>query len=127
MAMLSGFYGALAALLATVGIYGIISYMAVRRKNEIGIRMAMGASKSNILAMILREGLGLIAIGLASGTILAVIGGRAAATMLFGVKPADPTTLAVAIGGLTLVAVAASLLPAVRATGVQPVEVLREE
>jgi putative ABC transport system permease protein len=127
MAMLSGFYGALAALLATVGIYGIISYMAVRRKNEIGIRMAMGASKSNILAMILREGLGLVAIGLASGTILAVIGGRAAGTMLFGVKPADPITLAVAIGGLTLVAVAASLLPAVRATGVQPVEVLREE
>jgi putative ABC transport system permease protein len=127
MATLSGFYGALAAVLATVGLYGIISYIAVRRKNEIGIRMAMGASKRNILTMILREGLGLVGIGLVIGTILAVIGGRAAGAMLFGVKPADPMTLVVAIGGLTLVAVAASLLPAVRATAVHPMQVLREE
>jgi putative ABC transport system permease protein len=127
MATLSGFYGALASMLATVGLYGIISYMVMRRRNEIGIRMAMGASKGNILKIILREGLGLVAIGLVVGTILAVIGGRAARAMLFGVNPADPITLALAIGGLALVAVVASLLPAVRATGIHPMQVLREE
>jgi putative ABC transport system permease protein len=127
MATLSGFYGALAAMLATVGLYGIISYMVIRRRNEIGIRMALGASKSSILKMILREGLGLVAVGLVIGTVLAIIGGKAARAMLFGVNPADPFTLAVAIGGMTLVAVAASLLPALRATGIHPMQVLREE
>ena len=127
MATLSGFYGALAAMLATVGLYGIISYMAIRRRNEIGIRMALGASKSSILKMILREGLGLVAVGLVMGTALAIIGGKAARAMLFGVNPADPFTLALAIGGMTLVAVAASLLPALRATGIHPMQVLREE
>jgi predicted permease len=127
MATLSGFYGALAAMLAAVGLYGIISYMVVRRRNEIGIRMALGASKSTVLKMILREGLGLVAVGLVIGTVLAVIGGRAARAMLFGVNPADPMTLALAIGGLTLVAVIASLLPAVRATGIHSMQVLREE
>jgi predicted permease len=127
MATLSGFYGALAAMLAMVGLYGIISYTVVRRRNEIGIRMAIGASHGNILRMILREGLGLVAIGLVIGTVLAVIGGRAARAMLFGVDPADPITFALAIGGLTIVAVVASLLPAVRATGIHPMQVLREE
>jgi putative ABC transport system permease protein len=127
MAALSGFYGALAAMLAMVGLYGITSYMVMRRRNEIGIRMAMGASESNILKMILREGLGLVAAGLVIGTILAVIGGRATRALLFGVNPADPITLVLAIGGLTLVAVVASLLPAVRATGIHPMQVLREE
>jgi putative ABC transport system permease protein len=127
MATLSGFYGALATILAMIGLYGIISYMVIRRRNEIGIRMALGASKSSILKIILREGLGLVAVGLVIGTILAVIGGRAARAMLFGVNPADPITLALAIGGLTLVAVVASLLPAMRATGIHPMQVLREE
>jgi len=68
MATLSGFYGTLAAILAMVGIYGIISYMVVRRRNEIGVRIALGAGKINILVMILREALILLAIGLAAGT-----------------------------------------------------------
>jgi putative ABC transport system permease protein len=127
MATLSGFYGALAAMLAMVGLYGIVSYMVVRRRNEFGIRMAMGASGGNILTMILRESLGLVATGLVIGTILAVIGGRAARAMLFGVDAADPISLLLAIGGLTLVAMVASLLPAVRATGIHPMQVLREE
>ena len=114
-------------MLATVGLYGIISYMVIRRRNEIGIRMAIGASKGNIVMIILREGLGLVAIGLLIGTILAVMGGRAARAMLFGVNPADPITLALASGGLALVAAVASLLPAVRATGIHPMQVLREE
>jgi ABC-type antimicrobial peptide transport system permease subunit len=114
-------------MLATVGLYGIISYMVVRRRNEIGIRMAMGASDSNILRMILGEGLGLTAIGLVIGTVLAVIGGRAAQAILFGVDPADPITFALAIGGLTVIALVASLAPAVRATRNHPMQVLREE
>jgi ABC-type antimicrobial peptide transport system permease subunit len=127
MAMLSGFYGVLAAVLAMVGIYGVISYMVVRRRNEIGVRIALGASKGKILGMILREATVVLAIGLAAGTALAIAAGGAARAMLFGLKPADPMTLGLAIGGLTLVALAASALPAARAAAVQPMQVLREE
>ncbi|MGB9029421.1 MAG: FtsX-like permease family protein, partial [Acidobacteriaceae bacterium] len=127
MATLSGFYGALAAVLAMVGIYGIISYMVVRRRNEIGVRIALGAGKGNILGMVLRETLTLLAIGVVVGAGLAVAVGRAAQTMLFGLKPADPVVLVVAVGSLTVIALAASVVPAARATGVDPMQVLREE
>ena len=105
MATLSGFYGVLAAVLAMVGIYGIISYMVVRRRNEIGVRIALGAGKANILGMILREALALLAIGLVAGTGLAAAAGSAARAMLFGLKPIDPLTLVLAAGGLTIIAV----------------------
>ena len=127
MATLSGFYGVLAAVLAMVGIYGIISYMVVRRRNEIGVRIALGAGKANILGMILREALVLLAIGLVAGTGLAAAAGSAARAMLFGLKPVDPLTLVLAAGGLTIIAVAASAIPAARAAGVDPMQVLREE
>ncbi len=127
MATLSGFYGALAATLALVGLYGIISYMVIRRRNEIGIRMAMGAGRMRILRMILREAMVLLAVGLAIGGILVLAAGGAAGAMLFGVKANDTVSLAEAMAALALAAVCASLIPAARATGVQPVEVLREE
>jgi predicted permease len=127
MATLSGFYGLLAAALAMVGLYGIVSYMVIRRRNEIGIRIAMGASKASILRMILREGMILLGAGLVVGALLVLAAGSAARSMLFGVKPTDPVSLAVAAAGLTLVAVLASLLPAARATAVHPMQVLREE
>jgi putative ABC transport system permease protein len=127
MATLSGFYGALAATLAMVGLYGIISYIVVRRRNEIGIRMAMGAGRMRILRMILREATVLLAAGLAIGVVLVLAMGGAARVMLFGVKPSDGASLAMALAGLAFVAVCASLIPAARATGVQPAEVLREE
>ena len=127
MATLSGFYGVLAAVLAMVGIYGIISYMVVRRRNEIGVRIALGAGKANVLGMILREALALLVIGLVAGTGLAAAAGSAARAMLFGLKPVDPLTLALAAGGLTIIAVAASAIPAARAAGVDPMQVLREE
>jgi putative ABC transport system permease protein len=127
MATLSGFYGALAAVLAMVGLYGIVSYMVVRRRNEIGIRMAMGAGRMRILRMILREALVLLAAGLAIGVILALVMGSAARAMLFGVKANDALTLAAAMSALALAAVCGCFIPAARATGVQPVEVLREE
>jgi putative ABC transport system permease protein len=127
MATLSGFYGVLAAVLAMVGIYGIISFMVVRRRNEIGVRIALGAGKANVLGMILREALALLAIGLVSGTGLAAAAGSAARAMLFGLRPVDPLTLVLAAGGLTIIGVAASAIPAARAAGLDPMQVLREE
>jgi hypothetical protein len=127
MATLSGFYGILAAVLAMVGIYGIISYMVVRRRNEIGVRIALGAGKGNILGMVLRETMTLLAIGLVAGTALAIAAGSAARVMLYGLQPTDPMTMILAAGSLTLIGFAAGALPAARAAAVDPMQVLREE
>ena len=127
MATLSGFYGALAAVLAMVGLYGIVSYMVIRRRNEIGIRMAMGADKMSILQMILREVMGLLGAGLAIGIVLVLGVGGVAQAMLYGIKANDAVSLGLAVGALAVAGGCASLIPAARATGVQPVEVLREE
>jgi putative ABC transport system permease protein len=127
MATLSGFFGALAAILAVIGLYGVISYMVARRTNEIGIRMAFGANGAGIVGLILREALLLLGIGLVVGTALALAAARTASSMLFGLKPYDPSTLAFAISALALVAVAASYIPARRAAGVDPMVALREE
>jgi predicted permease len=127
MATLSGFFGALAGVLAVIGLYGVISYMVARRTNEIGIRMALGANGGGIVRLILREAMLLLSIGLAVGAALALAAARTASSMLFGLKPYDPATLAVAIGSLALVAIAASYIPARRAAGVDPMVALREE
>jgi predicted permease len=127
MATLSGFFGALATILAMVGLYGVISYMVVRRRNEIGVRMALGANRNDIVVMVLQEAAILLLIGLAIGTGLALAAGTAAASMLYGLKPGDPLTLGAAIAGMIAVAMIASLLPAQRAAAVHPMEALREE
>ena len=127
MATLSGFFGALAAILAVIGLYGVISYMVARRTNEIGIRMALGANGAGIVRLILREAMLLLAIGLVIGAALALAAARTAKSMLFGLKPYDPATLAFAVVSLALVAVAASYIPARRAAGVDPMVALREE
>jgi len=127
MATLSGFFGLLAALLATVGLYGVMSYMVARRTGEIGIRMTLGASRREIVIMIIREALTLLAIGMAAGVALSLAGSRAAGSMLFGLKPYDPATMAIAVALLGLVAVGASYLPARRATKVDPMVALRYE
>lgn len=110
-----------------VGLYGIVSYMVIRRRNEIGIRMAMGADKMSILRMILKEAMGLLGAGLAIGIVLVLGAGGVAQTMLYGIKANDAVSLGLAVGALAVAAVCASLIPAARATGVEPVEVLREE
>jgi ABC-type antimicrobial peptide transport system permease subunit len=124
---LSGVFGALALLLTTVGLYGVISYTVARRTNEIGIRIALGAGRASVIGLVLREtGLILVA-GLAGGTLLALAVGRASASLLYGLKSDNPLALITGGAVLTIVAVAASYLPAARAARVNPVVALREE
>ena len=127
MATLSGFFGVLAGLLSTLGLYGVMSYAVLRRTNEIGIRMTLGAGRGQILGMIIRESGVLLAIGLGVGIPLSLAGSRAASSMLFGLKAYDPLTLALAATLLAAIAVAASCLPARRATKVDPMVALRYE
>lgn len=127
MARLSGFFGALAVLLAVIGLYGVISYMVARRRNEIGIRMSLGADRGSIISLVLRESMVLLAFGLTIGIALSLAASRTIASMLFGLKPHDVTTLVVAIVSLTAVALAASYLPAWRASNLDPMDALRNE
>jgi predicted permease len=127
MATLSGFFGFLAVVLATIGLYGVISYTVARRTNEIGIRVALGAQRGDVVGMIMREAGTMLLIGLAVGAVLTLAVARAAASLLYGLKPSDPLTLTVAVVGLSLVAAAASFLPAHRAAGLDPMQALREE
>ena len=127
MATISGSFGLLAALLATVGLYGVISYTVVRRTNEIGIRMALGANGWAVLTMVIREAAVSLLVGLAVGTLLALGAARMAGSMLFGLRPDDPAVFIVAIGTLGAAALLASYIPARRATKVDPMVALRYE
>ena len=127
MATLSGYFGVLAALIAAVGLYGVMSYLVVQRTNEIGIRMALGADRRNIVGLVLREAAMLLLIGLAAGTILAVAAGYAAGSLLFGLRSTDPGILGMATALLAAVTIAASCLPAWRAARLDPMMALREE
>jgi putative ABC transport system permease protein len=127
MATLSGFFGFLAALLAAIGLYGVMSYMVIQRTKEIGIRMAIGAERSDVLRMILREATVLTVAGLVIGTGLALASAQAAKSLLFGLKPRDPLTLVMAVVTLSAVAAFASFLPAYRASKLDPLTALRYE
>jgi len=127
MAALSGFFGALAIVLAAIGLYGVISYLVERRRKEIGIRMALGAGQKRIIRLVLQETGILLLIGLAVGAVLALATARTAASMLFGLKPTDVLTYLLAVLVLTLVAALASFLPARRAARLDPMVALRNE
>ena len=127
MAMLSRFFGVLATLLATIGLYGVISYIVTRRRNEIGIRIAIGASSGGVVVMVMREAVLSLACGLGLGIILALAAGRSAGSLLFGLKPYDPLTLAGSAGLLVLIGAITSFLPAARASRLDPSEALRCE
>jgi predicted permease len=120
-----GLFALTAMLLAGLGIYGVISYLVSERTHEIGIRLALGASKSNILGIVLRQGLGLAAAGAAVGLLCALIVSHLMASLLYGVRPTDPVTFA----GVTLLFVGVALLacyvPARQATNVDPISALR--
>jgi putative ABC transport system permease protein len=127
MATLSGFFGGLAVLLATIGLYGVMSYTVARRRVEIGIRMALGADRRQVVRMIVGEALRLLAAGAVAGIALSVGAGRWAGTLLYEVKPWDPVTLATALVGLAAVTLLASWVPARRASRLAPTLALREE
>jgi putative ABC transport system permease protein len=127
MATLSGFFGLLAGVLATIGLYGVMSYMVTRRRNEIGVRMALGADRSEVVAMVMRDASRLLIWGIAVGLTLSVVAARVAKSLLYGLTPGDPATLALAVAGLSVVGALASYLPARRASRLEPVVVLRQE
>jgi ABC-type antimicrobial peptide transport system permease subunit len=126
VATLGGFFGVVALLLAAVGIYGVMSQTVTRRTREIGIRMALGAEPGNVLWMMLRESLAMLGIGAAIGLPAALALTRYTESLLFGVKPQDPVTIAVAVLLLLVVTTLAGFLPAQRATRVQPMAALRQ-
>jgi putative ABC transport system permease protein len=127
MATLCGFFGGLALLLAAVGLYGVISYTVAQRTNEIGIRMALGSQPAGVIRLILGEVAILVAIGLAVGLGLTLAGGKAATSMLFGLKSRDPLTLGLTVLILAAIGFAASYLPARRASRLDPMTALRYE
>lgn len=127
MATLCGFFGVLAVLLAAIGLYGVISYTVAQRTNEIGVRMALGAQRAGVIRLILGEVAVLVTIGIVVGGGLTLAGTKAASSMLYGLKPRDPLTLALAIVILAAIGFVASLIPALRATRVDPVVALRYE
>ena len=126
-ARLAGFFGLLAVALVATGLYGTLAYRVNKRTAEIGIRMAMGARRGQVVWMILRDSLLLTAAGVAMGVPFAMLVGRALASSLYGVKALDGATYLLAILGLTTVALAASALPARRAASVEPLSALRTE
>jgi predicted permease len=127
MAMLSGIFGALALLLASIGLYGLLSYGVASRTNEIGIRLALGARNHNILTLILREAVLLVLFGVAIGVPIVLLVSRFARTLLFNLSPTDPISLFAAGLVLLVVALLASYLPARRAAKVDPLVALRYE
>ena len=126
-ARLSVFFGLLAALLVATGLYGTLSYKVGRRTAEIGVRMALGAQRRQVLWMVLRESLMLSLAGVAIGLPLAVSSARLLDSLLFGLEPTDLATFAGALAGIGLVTVTASLIPARRAAAVDPMVALRQE
>jgi predicted permease len=124
---LFGGFAALALVLAAIGTYGVLSYLVTQRRREIGIQMALGANRESVLRSIMAHGLMLTVVGLAAGLVAALLLTRLMATLLFEVRPNDPATLAVVAVLITAVAAAASVVPALRATRVDPIVALREE
>jgi predicted permease len=127
LAVLSGFFGVLALILALIGIYGTISYGVARRRREIAVRLVLGAAPAGVLRMILAEAGRIVLIGLAIGMVAALVCTRLIASFLFGLSPSDPATIVLAGALLTTAALAASALPAWRAASTDPLIPLREE
>jgi predicted permease len=126
-ALLLGVFAGVALLLAAVGIYSVLSYIVRRRSREIGIRRALGARTSDVLRLVIVEGMSPVLVGVAAGTIAALASARVMSTLVFGVSASDPLTLAAVGATLALVALMASLVPAYRALRLDPVNVLRAE
>jgi putative ABC transport system permease protein len=120
-------FAAVALVLATVGIYGVISYSATRRTHEIGVRMSLGASRRDVLLLIVRQGMRLALIGSVTGIVGALLLSRLMTKLLYGVQPTDPATFVAVATGLAFVAIAACYIPAHRAMRINPMTALRYE
>jgi ABC-type antimicrobial peptide transport system permease subunit len=126
-ATLFGAFAVLALVLAAVGLYGVLGYFVTERTPEIAIRRALGATPRTVIGLVIRQGFALIAFGLALGVGIAFIGGRALASLLFGITTHDPLSFAAATIALLVVALLATILPALRAMRIDPVAALRRE
>lgn len=124
---LLGSFAGLALLLAAIGLYSVISYLVTQRTREIGIRMALGAQRGDVLRLVLKHALFLTGVGLACGVVLALAGSRLTSAMLYGVKPHDPLTYAAVVLLLAIIAMVACLVPLRRAMRVDPIVALRYE
>jgi ABC-type antimicrobial peptide transport system permease subunit len=127
LAGLSGFFGILAVLIATIGLYGVIAYIVIWRRKEVGIRIALGSTRTGIVGLFMKEAGVLIGLGLAFGLVGSVLFARAANSLFFGFSAQDPTGYCEAVLVLAVVAALGSYLPARRASGLAPLVALREE
>jgi ABC-type antimicrobial peptide transport system permease subunit len=125
--VLVGAFAVMALLLATAGVYGVVSYLTAQRQREFGIRVAVGAKATDVLILVLKEGLGRAALGLAFGLALSAALTRALGAMLYGVSASDTTTYVLVSGLLLFVVFAASFIPARRASRLEPTLALRQE
>jgi predicted permease len=126
-AAMGGFFGVLAALLVATGLYGTHSFRVSRRTTEIGIRMALGATRSSVVAMVMREGMWVLLAGIAVGIPLTVLAARPLKSMLYQMSPFDPVSFALAIAAMIVVSACAALVPARRAASIEPMQALRSE
>ncbi len=127
IARLTSMFGVLALILASVGLYGVMSYFVARRTSEIGIRMALGASRSGVVAMVLRSALWQIVVGLALGVPAALLAGHLMTNLLYDVSGYDPLALLGAILALAVCATLAGFVPARRAASIEPMQALRAD
>ena len=127
IARLTSLFGILSLVLASIGLYGVTAYNAGRRSNEIGVRMALGASRENVVALVLRGAFGLIALGLLLGLPLSAVAGRFLGHQLYGVSPYNPVVITGAVLALGFAALIAALVPAFRASSISPMQALRSE
>jgi putative ABC transport system permease protein len=125
--LLLGIFAGLALVLSAVGIYGVMSYSVAQQRREIGIRIALGAKRSDVLAMTVKNGLKLVAVGLMFGLIMALAVTRVMASLLFGISATDPATFVMIAMVLVAVAFLASYIPALRATKIDPMIALRAQ
>jgi len=127
LAMLAGFFGVLAAVLAMIGLYGMIAFAVTERRQEIGVRVALGATRRQVISMMMREASRLLAIGVVAGIGLSLVANRSAASLLFGLTPHDPATIAGACALLIVIAAIASFVPARQASRLDPLQSLRHD
>ena len=110
-----------------VGLYGVVSYLVTRRRNELGIRIALGSTRARIISLVMREAGRMLLVGTFVGAAISLLATRGASSILFGLKSWDPATIAFAVASLAAVAALASFLPAFRAARLDPVQALRNE